>query len=144
MTCHYDPALNAFVALCKPILSGLNRNEMLENDPMCFGTTHDLDLRLLGTKGHLGVDLLDVSDNQVTLYQMVAPDCLHLVAKRHAESKICFPPFIFFIYIYCLVSFQRSIFRFFSFETQIVVYRFDPPDSERWYSCQLSNEYVAE
>ena len=86
MTCHFDPVLNAFVALCQPVLSVLNRSKVIENDPNCFITTHKMDLRLIGMKGAL-TDLLMLNARSTTLYEIISPESLETVSKRHQDSK---------------------------------------------------------
>lgn len=86
MTCHFDPVLNAFVALCQPVLSVLNRSKVIENDPNCFITTHKMDLRLIGMQGAL-TELLMLNARSTNLYEIISHESLEIVSKRHQESK---------------------------------------------------------
>ena len=85
MTSHYVPSMDAFVGLCTPVLSSANRGELLEKDrSSCFKTVHKSDLKLVNAQGDLA-DFFDF-EPQTSLYQMVTPDCLETVAKRHKEG----------------------------------------------------------
>lgn len=82
MTSHYVPEMDAFVAVCVPVLTTSNRYELFGRDHTCFKTIHTSDLRLVEAHG----DLVDFEE-AASLYQMVSPDCLETVAKRHKESR---------------------------------------------------------
>lgn len=99
MTSHYDLNTEMFIAVCKPVLTSANRDALLETDSTCFCTAHKLNLKLVdfnrNSENFLGrARLRDMLDKK-TLYEMVAPEYMDVVAKRHRERNLFTFIFIF-------------------------------------------------
>ena len=89
VTSHYDPRIDSFVALFQPVLCAANRSKLIENDANCFKTIHDKNLKLVDIQSPLDDKLMlgnSSSHGPTTLYDMIAPESLKVVAKLHRES----------------------------------------------------------
>jgi hypothetical protein len=82
-----------FIAICQPVLSPTNRTQLLSVDPLCFSTTHKMNLNLVDFTSNcinFGLDLKreqhDDHHSVQSLYQILCPESVEIVAKRHKES----------------------------------------------------------
>jgi hypothetical protein len=102
MKSHYDPITDMFIAVCNPVLTNTNRTALIEMDPHCFFTVHSLNLKLIDFSKkwpHILMAANNETDEadltafhedrfkNLSLYEMISPSSLEIVAKRHKDCN---------------------------------------------------------
>ena len=91
MSGHFDLKTDMFIATCTQILSVSNRDILSEITDNCFTSIHDTSLKFeecsTSVERTLGYSLCNDGFEQKSLYELLSPDSLKVVAERHSQSK---------------------------------------------------------
>jgi hypothetical protein len=83
---HFDTLTDMFVLRCTPVLSNTSKDLVICTDPMCFSTSHTLDLSIIDFPQNAS-ELLGYSTqetNNMKLYNIISPECLAQISQNHS------------------------------------------------------------